>query len=40
MLEIDVNLLFVEKLLNIDIRVRFYKTEYTLIKNDVILIDI
>ena len=37
MLEIDVNLLFIEKLLNIDINIKFYKTRCTLIKNNVIL---
>ena len=39
MLDIDVNLLFIDKLLDIDIRISFYKIEYTLIKDDTILID-
>ena len=40
MLDISVNLLFIDKLLNADIRISFYKTGYTLIKDDTILIDI
>ena len=40
MLEIDINLLFVEKLLDINIRIEFYKTKCTLIKDNVILINI
>ena len=39
MLEIDVNLLFIRKLLNINIKINFYKSECTLIKNNVILIN-
>ena len=39
MLEIDINLLFVEKLLNINIKIKFYKTKCTLIKNNVMLIN-
>ena len=40
MLEIDINLLFIKKLLNIDIKVDFYKSRYTLTKNNIILINI
>ena len=39
MLDMDVNLLSIDKLLNFDIAVSFYKIEYTLIKNDLKLID-
>ena len=35
----NVNLLSVDKLLNFDIAVFFYKIEYILIKNDLKLID-
>ena len=39
MLDMNVNLLSIDKLLNFDIAVFFYKIEYTLIKNDLKLID-
>ena len=39
MLDMSVNLLSVDKLLNFDIAVFFYKIEYILIKNDLKLID-
>ena len=38
-LDINVNLLSIDKLLNFDIAISFYKIEYTLIKNDLKLID-
>ena len=34
MLEIDINLLFVKKLLNIKIKIKFYKIRYTFLKVD------
>ena len=40
MFDISVNLLSIDKLLNFDIAVFFYKIEYILIKNDLKLIDI
>ena len=39
MLDMSVNLLSVDKLLNFDIAVFFYKIKYILIKNDLKLID-
>ena len=36
--DISVNLLSIDKLLDIDIAVAFYKVEYILIKNDLMLI--
>ena len=39
MLDMSVNLLSIDKLLNFDIAIFFYKIEYTLIKNDLKLID-
>ena len=39
MLDISVNLLSIDKLLNFDIAIFFYKIECTLIKNDLKLID-
>ena len=39
MLDMNVNLLSIDKLLNFDIAVFFHKIEYTLIKNDLKLID-
>ena len=40
MFNMSVNLLSIDKLLNFDIAVSFHKIEYTLIKNDLKLIDI
>ena len=40
MSNINVNLLSIEKLLNVDIKVVFYKKDYILIQNNIILIDI
>ena len=39
MLDMNVNLLSIDKLLNFDIAISFYKIEYILIKNDLKLID-
>ena len=39
MLDMSVNLLSIDKLLNFDIAIFFHKIEYTLIKNDLKLID-
>ena len=39
MSDMSVNLLSIDKLLNFDIVIFFYKIEYTLIKNDLKLID-
>ena len=39
MFDMSVNLLSIDKLLDFDIAVSFYKIEYTLIKDDLKLID-
>ena len=39
MFDINVNLLSIEKLLNVDIKVVFYKKDYVLIQDNIILID-
>ena len=36
----NINLLFIEKLLDIDIKIIFYKIDYTLIKNNLEFINI
>ena len=36
---INVNLLLIKKLLNVDIKVAFYKKDYVLIQNNITLID-
>ena len=38
-LDINVNLLLIKKLLNVDIKIDFYKKDYALIQNNITLID-
>ena len=40
MLDINVNLFLIEKLSNVNIKIVFYKKNYGLIQNNIILIDI
>ena len=39
MIDMSVNFLLIKKLLNIDIKIVFYKKDYALIQDNIILID-